>query len=160
MSRINDSDLVGFGDVPAAVNDILQEGVFLYRHDRPAAGARFRAAVDLDPSALASYLCLYKIHTYQGRLDEALAVAHAGLAEASRQAGLPPDWSQWTRQAIAHAARRPAHFALYTLKAMAFIHLKRNEPDDSRRCLEQLSALGEIDTVGGNVIAELARAVA
>ena len=105
MSRMNDKDLIDFGDVSAAVNDILQEGVLLYRHDRAAADARFRAAADarfraaleLDPAALPSYFCLYKIHTYQGRLDDALVVAQAGLSEASRQAKISSDWQTWTR---------------------------------------------------------------
>jgi len=157
---MNDKDLIDFGDVSAAVNDILQEGVLLYRHDRAAADARFRAALELDPAALPSYFCLYKIHTYQGRLDDALVVAQAGLAEASRQAKISLDWQTWTREAIARAPRLPAHFALYTLKAMAFIHLKRGEAEESRRCLAKLSELGEIDAVGGGVIADLARAVA
>lgn len=160
MSAINDSDLVGFCDVPSAVNDILQEGVFLYRHDRAAAGARFEAALAADPAALATYYCLYKIHTYNGRLDDALEAARAGLHEASRQAGLALDWSTWTREDVSSASAGPAHFALYTLKAMAFIHLKRQEIEDSRRCLDQLTRLGEIESVGGNVIAELAKAVA
>lgn len=159
MSVINDTDPIDFGEVPPAVNDILQQGVSLYRQDRAAADDRFMAALAVDPTVLASYYCLYKTLTYRGRLDEALAIADAALAEASRQAGLPADWSQWTRDSVSVAAPGPAHFALYTLKAMAFMHLKRNAPEAGWHCLDKLAALGEIDAVGGNVIAELARAI-
>lgn len=158
MRDFNGADLVGFGDaVPPAVNDILQEGVFLYRHDPQAADARFRAANALDPSALASYFCLYKIHAYRGRLDDALAIARDGLAESARQAGLPSEWTSWTKAGVAAAAGEPAHFALYTLKAMAFIHLRRGEADESRRCLAKLAELDCLEAVGGSVVAELAR---
>jgi hypothetical protein len=44
------------------------------------------------PTELPTYFCLYKIHTYQGHLDQALAIAERGLREAARQAGWPLDW--------------------------------------------------------------------
>jgi len=160
MRNIKATDLIDFGEVPCAVNDILQQGVSLYRHDRAAADARFRDALALDPSALATYFCLYKIHTYQGHLDEALAVAHGGLAEAARQAGLGGDWTAWRAGQLAAAAGPPARFALYTLKALAFIHLRRGEMAACEACLSKLAELGQMDLVGGSVVADLARAVA
>jgi Tfp pilus assembly protein PilF len=78
------SDLVDFGDLHPAVNALLQQGVSLSRHDRAAADAKFREALALDRSALAAYFCLTKIHAYGGRLDDALAIAEDGLAEAVR----------------------------------------------------------------------------
>ncbi len=163
MSEIKE-DLIDFGETPPAVNDLLQQGVLLTRHDRAAADARFRAALQFDPTTLASYFCLYKIHGYQGRIDDALAAAGAGLAEAARQAGLPADWTGWTREDLATdlatAAPGPVRFALYTLKAMAFLHLRGGEPDDAWRRLGKLADLGQIDDVGGRVVADLARAVA
>jgi hypothetical protein len=157
--EVSNANLVDFGVVPEAVNPILQEGVALYRHDQPAAEARFRAALVLDPTALPTYLCLYKIHTYQGRLDDALVIARAGIEEAARQAGIAPDWTQWTRAELNAAVPDPARFALYTLKALSFIHLRRNERGESERCLAKLADLGELDSVGGTVIADLARAL-
>lgn len=160
MSRFRDGDLIDFGEVPCAVNDILQQGVSLYRHDRGAADARFRDALALDPTALATYFCLYKIHTYQGHIDEALAVAHGGLAEAARQAGLGGDWTAWRSEQLADVAGPPARFALYTLKALAFIHLRRGEIAACEACLAKLAELGQMDLVGGSVVADLARAIA
>ena len=119
----------------------------------------FREALALRPDALATYLCLYKIHTYQGHLDEALAVAEAGLVEAARQAGLDSDWTLWTSGQISSNVNGPAHFALYTLKALSFIHLRRDEKAKSQRCLAKIAELGAMELVGGTVIAALAAGV-
>lgn len=152
-------NLIDFGDVPEEVNQILQRGVSLYRHDPATADVAFREALALRPDALATYLCLYKIHTYQGHLDEALAVAEAGLVEAARQAGLNSDWTLWTSGQISSNVNGPAHFALYTLKALSFIHLRRDEKAKSQRCLAKIAELGAMELVGGTVIAALAAGV-
>ena len=160
MSSIRQVDLVDFGDAPPAVNDLLQQGVSLSRHDRVAADHKFREALALDPSALASYFCLYKIHAYGGRLDEALAIAEAGLSEAVRQAGLPGDWASWTPADLETAQPAPTRFALYTLKAVAFIRLRRGEAAETRRRLDKLAELGASEGIGAGVVADLMRAVA
>ena len=74
-------DAIDFGDVSGEVNEILQRGVALNRHDRAAADAAFREALALDPRQLPTYFCLYKIHTYAGDLDAARDVAEAGYRE-------------------------------------------------------------------------------
>ncbi len=160
MNEIRDVDLIDFGDTPAPVNELLQQGVLLNRQSRAAADAKFRQALALDPSALATYFCLTKIHAYQGALDEALAIAEAGLAEAARQAGLSADWAGWTPDDLAKSSPGPARFSLYTLKAIAFIHLRRGEAEEARRRLDKLAGLGVMEGIGGGVVADLARAVA
>lgn len=154
--RVIKENLIDFGDVLPEVNEILQRGVSLYRHDPAGADLAFREALALRPEALPTYLCLYKIHTYQGNLDEALAIARAGLAEAARQAGLDPDWTKWKPGEISPDVNGPGHFGLYTLKALAFIHLRRDENEMSQRCLGKIAELGAMETVGGTVIAALA----
>ncbi len=142
-------ELINFGEVLPEVNEILQRGVGLYRRDPGAADKAFREALELAPDQLPTYLCLYKIHTYQGNLDEALAIAKAGLAEAIRQAGLDPDWQVWKAEQISDDVNGPGHFALYTMKALAFIHLRRDESHESRRYLDKLADLGDTERVGG-----------
>ncbi len=159
MSEIREGDGIDFGETPPEVNEILQQGVLLLRQNPAAADAKFRAALALDPSALATYFCLYKIHAYGARLDDALAIAEAGLAEAGRQAGLPRDWSCWTPKDLAKAAEGPARFALYTLKAIAFIQLRRGARRDAEKRLAKLAELGASDGIGAGVVADLARAV-
>ena len=160
MNQIKGGDLIDFGDTPVPVNELLQQGVLLNRQSRAAADAKFREALALDSSALATYFCLYKIHAYEGALDEALAIAEAGLAEAARQAGLSANWAAWTPDDLVSASPVPARFALYTLKAIAFIQLRRGEAHETRRRLDKLAELGVIDGVGGGVVADLAQAVA
>jgi hypothetical protein len=75
---------VDFGPLPAEIDDLLQKGVVAYRRDRAAAAEIFRRALALAPEQLPVYFCLYKIHTYQGELDEALVVTEAVLREAAR----------------------------------------------------------------------------
>jgi hypothetical protein len=157
--RTLDENLVDFGEVPPDVNEILQRGVGLYRYDKPSADLAFREALALRPDALPTYLCLYKIHTYQGNLDEAIALACTGLAEACRQAGIDSDWTKWQPGDISDDVTSPHHFALYTLKAMAFIHLRRDESEAAKKCLDKLAELGAMETVGGSVIASLAAGV-
>jgi len=157
--RVIQDDLINFGEVLPEVNEILQRGVSLYRHDPVGADLAFREALALAPDQLPTYLCLYKIHTYQGNLDEGLAIAHAGLAEAARQAGLDPDWHAWRPGDISADVNSAGHFALYTLKALAFIHLRRDESAISQTILAKLEELGAMETVGGSVIAALAAGV-
>src|SRR5208282_6760387 len=91
-------DAINFGDLPEAINALLQRGVAAYRSDRAQADRLFRQALAAAPRELPTYFCLYKIHTYQGNLDEAQAVAESGLREAASQAGWDLDWRKWRRQ--------------------------------------------------------------
>ena len=143
-------DAIDFGDVSDDVNEILQRGVALNRHDRQAADAAFREALALDPRQLPTYFCLYKIHTYSGDLDAARDIAEAGLREAARQANLSPDWTLWDPAEI--SLEGPCRFALYTLKALAFIHLRRDERAAARRLLDGLARLDPTDAVGASVV--------
>lgn len=153
-TRRPSEDAIDFGDVPPAVNEILQTGVALHRTDRAAADAAFRRALALDPTALATWFCLYKIHTYAGDLDAALTTAEGALREAARQANLAADWRLWDPAEIApHGAGR---FALYTLKALAFIRLRRDEGREARAVLDHLARLDPDDAVGGSVVAAVA----
>lgn len=153
--RTGDDDAVDFGDVPERVNEILQRGVALHRTDRAAADRAFREALAVDPTALATWFCLYKIHTYAGDLDAALAAAEGGAREAARQANLSPDWRLWQAEAI--SLEGPGRFALYTLKALAFIHLRRDEPEAAGEALAALARLDPTDAVGGSVVEAIRR---
>lgn len=149
---------INFGDLPEAVNDLLQDGVFAYRSDRAHADRLFRLALACDPTALPTYLCLYKIHTYQGNLADARDMAEAGLAEAVRQVGWPQDWHIWPR--LSEIPDGPGRFALYTLKALAFIALRGDRPDEAANMLAGLRRLDPAGAVGWPVIAALAEGVA
>lgn len=145
---------INFGDLPDEVDELLQAGVQACRTDRTAGDALFRQALAADSTALPTYFCLYKIHAYSGRLAEARGVAEAGLAEAARQAGWSPDWRRW--QPIETSLSEPGRFALYTLKALAFIALRDRRPEDAAGMLAALARLDPRGHVGWPVVAELA----
>jgi tetratricopeptide (TPR) repeat protein len=147
-------DAIDFGDLPEAVNALLQQGVVAYRHDHARADALFRQALQQAPAQLPVYFCLYKIHTYQGNLEEAEAAAENGLREAAEQAGWDADWRLWQRpDSIPDGAAR---FALYTLKALAFIHLRQNDRVRANQKLGMLAYLDPAGMVGWPVVAALA----
>jgi hypothetical protein len=150
---ISAPETINFGDLPGPINALLQEGVGAYRRDRARADQLFREALAADPSQLPTYFCLYKIHTYQGHLDQALAAAEAGLREAAAQAGWPADWRAWRPGPVLPDG--PGRFALYTLKALAFIRLRQERRGEA---IEILAALRELDpagAVGWPVVADL-----
>lgn len=149
--------LIDFGALPEDIDNLVQRGVAAYRTDRAEADRLFRAALDAGPEHLPLYFCLYKIHTYQGSLDCALEAAEAGLREAARQAGWDDDYRTWTPPDA--RVDGPARFALYTLKALAFIRLRRDEPSEARDALEHLARLDPTGSVGWPVVADLANAV-
>jgi hypothetical protein len=150
-------ETINFGDLPVAVDALLQQGVVAYRSDRKRAGQIFREALTANPSLLPIYFCLYKVHFYQGNLEEARLAAEAGLAEAARQAGWSPGWLEWRPQPVVPGG--PGHFALYTLKALAFIHLRLNDPSTASAMLDVLRLLDPAGTVGWPVIAALAEGI-
>lgn len=153
-----EKDSINFGDLPPAINVLLQKGVAAYRRDFDAADALFREALEAAPQELPTYYCLYKIHTYQGNLDDARAIALEGMKVAARQAGWPQDWRDWRPQP--GVPEGPARFALYTLKALAFIHLRRDEIPQSNIILDALRVLDPTGEVGWPVVASLAEGVA
>ncbi len=153
-----DVQLIDFGDPPEPVNKLLQRGVAAYRHDHAQADALFRQALAMAPRELSTYYCLYKIHTYMGNLDYAASIARQGMSEAARQAGWGDDPAEWPPQNAANAG--PARFALFTLKALSFIELKRDNRELALRHLASLELLDPSGSVGWSVISQLAQGIA
>ena len=158
MTALFSDESINFGDLPEEIDALLQQGVAAYRHDPAEADRIFRRALHAAPAKLPIYFCLYKIHTYRGNLEEAQAVAERGLREAASQAGWGADWREWQPQSA--ISEGPGRFALYTLKALAFIHLRRNEKAAARALLECLSNLDPSGAVGWPVVAALADGIA
>jgi tetratricopeptide (TPR) repeat protein len=154
---LSEPDSINFGDLPEAINALLQQGVAAYREDHAKADRLFREALSAAPKELPIYYCLYKIHTYRGNLDEAQAAAESGLKEAARQAGWELDWRKWQPQA--ELAQGAARFALYTLKALAFIHLKQNKRHQAGQIFAVLRQLDPTGAVGWPVVAALAEGI-
>ena len=135
-----------------------QQGVAAYRHDHALADRLFCQALAAAPEQLPVYFCLYKIHTYDGNLDKARSAAEEGLRVAARQAGWGADWRDWPAQSVIPDG--PGRFALYTLKALAFIHLRRDEQSRAIEILDALRVLDPAGVVGWPVVAALAEGAA
>jgi hypothetical protein len=153
-----DSDIIDFGELSPAVNELLQKGVAAYRRDPELADRLFREALELSPHELPAYYCLYKIHTYMGNLEVAWRMANLGLEEATRQAGWSIDPTSWPLKETAPGSAE--RFALYTLKALSFIELKRGHKPKAMENLGILKAVDPRGDVGWTVIYELAQGVA
>lgn len=153
MSSSVFSEGIDFGELPPQVDALLQKGVLTHRQDRVAAESLFWQAHALDRTALPPYLCLYKVLAYQYKMEQARAIAQAGLEEAARQAGWGVDWQLWQPVRTNHAG--PERFALYTLKALAFIALRDNRLADAQAMLVALGRLDPEGAVGWPVIATM-----
>jgi hypothetical protein len=149
-----DCDRINFGELPPEIDALLQQGVVSYRRDPAEADRIFRQALDAAPSELAVYFCLYKIHTYRGHLDVAQEIAERGLREAARRAGWHLDWRRW--RPLAELPEGAGRFALYTLKALAFIHLRKDDRAQAHALLAALRRLDPAGAVGWPVVAALA----
>jgi FeS assembly SUF system protein len=153
----SEREAINFGDLPEDIDALLQQGVAAYRHDRALADQLFRQALAAAPTQLPTYFCLYKIHTYQGRLEEAQIAAEHGLKEAAAQAGWDTDWRQWQPEPVVPDG--PGRFALYTQKALAFIHLRQDDLRQANQLLDALRRLDPTGAVGWQVVAALADGV-
>lgn len=148
------------GPAPAEIERLLNEAMAAYR-DTACAERLLLQARALDPDCLPVYFSLYKFYFYKKRLADAERMAALGLGAAARQGGFPEDWRALTPACTDWSApRSPQRFYLFSLKALAFIRLRRKQTADSAAILEKLRALDPHDQVGGSVIATLAAAVA
>lgn len=143
------------------VNRLLQAAVVSCRADKLQAEALFLQALSHDKHCLQVYFALYKFYFYQARLNEAEMYVLLGLEEAASQAGFPGDYrllyrdkSKWDLY-----ANETSLFYLYSLKALAFIKLRKSESVHARTILNIIKALDPEDRSGASVIMDLSAAV-
>ncbi|MGO9446189.1 MAG: hypothetical protein ACLPXB_15645 [Thiobacillaceae bacterium] len=142
--------------LPRATHALLHRGMALYGTDRAGAAFLFGFAQSRAPASLALYRVLVKFYNRVGQFDAAYEMAEQGLAEAARLGNFPPDWRAWTLELL---VGNEACFALQTLKAMAFLELRRGNGDSSAGMLERLRLLDPSDGTGSSVVAALAEGI-
>ena len=135
-----------FGPLPLAVNHLLQQGVAAHFGDPGEAERHFLAAIALAPDALPAHRCLVKHYNRCRQFDKARDAARRWLAAAARKADLPDNWLLW---------KTAPGSALAALKGLAFIHLRRGEPDQADAMIRRVLAMDPDDAVGGSVVAAL-----
>lgn len=147
---------MAFGDVPEHIDDLLQEAV--KARDVPeTCEALLWEAHRQGPRVLPVFYALYKFYFNRKKLAEAERVARIGLDAAAQQGGFTADWSQLAVGTTDWSAAGPARFFLFTMKALAFIELRRHNRDKALAILAKMAEIDPVDQVGYGTIAALAR---
>ncbi len=148
-------------NLPEEVNKLLQMAVAASHADKPLAEKYFKQAQQLDGSCLQTYFALYKFYFYQGRLLEAEREVMAALEEAARQGGFPADYRRLGREFVSWDmyVSEISLFYLYSLKALAFIKLRRHLDAEAQLILGIMRTLDPQDRSGASVIMDLADAL-
>ena len=148
------------GTVPDAVRPVLHQAA---QAPRSEVAALLWTAQALAPRCLAIYYALYKHHAGLREFELAERAALRGAQEAAQQADLALDWRQVTPASLPAAvdfgANGAARFWLFTLKALAFIALRSERPDDARALLAHIASLGHDARIGDDVTATLLASV-
>lgn len=143
-------------DMPPEIDTILQEAVVLYE-DTEQAEARLQKAFAMAPERLEVYVALYKFYFYKNRIDEAETIALKALTEAAKQGCFSAEWSCLNSESSEWSPAADAQrFFLYTLKALAFINLRKGNNHNAEALLNKLLELDPRDQVGASVIRDLA----
>ena len=110
-------------------------------------------AQKLAPEVLPVYFSLYKFYFYKGNLEQAELSARMALLAAAMQGGFNADWrSLQIDSADWQDYEAPSHFYLFSLKALAFIRLRRGDAMESSAILEKLMEIDPADSVGASVV--------
>src|SRR5512138_2767090 len=147
------------GETPAEVSALLARAMENYA-DTQIAETLLWQAHRLAPAALPVYFSLYKFYFYKRNLENAELAARMGLLAAASAGDFDPDWqnlradsTDWSDYA------NPAHFYLFTLKALAFIRLRCGDADEASLILAKLAEIDPRDSVGASVIRSIAEGV-
>lgn len=143
---------------PPRIEAILRQAANCYG-DTTQAEFLLWTALKTDVECLGSYFSLYKFYFYKRMLPDAEEIALLALETAARQGGFNADWTQLDANSVDwKRVDAPQHFYLFTLKALAFMRLRLERPQESMALLAKLQELDPQDSVGASVIRDLAHA--
>lgn len=154
------SDALFGSDASPTVRALLRQAADAQRDVNRAESLLWTAQV-IDPDCLATCFALYKFYFSKGRLAEAERAARLALRTAARRGGFDADWTildagstNW------HDTLGPAHFYLFSLKALAFIRLRMGFPAEATAILDKLGEIDPADQIGANVIRDVSAGAA
>lgn len=145
------------GDLSDETYACLREAATGYRNTARAE-ALLQQAMAARPEQLAVYYSLYKFYFYKHRLEDAERITRLALVAvaAAKRAGSDPDWRRLTADtADGPDTLGPQHFYLFSLKALAFIRLRRGDRAECRAILAKLRSIDSTDSTGASVIEAL-----
>ncbi|MEM5372908.1 hypothetical protein V4C53_43900 [Paraburkholderia azotifigens] len=139
-------------NVPAAVLQLIDTA--RGGDDEDVAAALWTAVLTY-PRYLPPYYFLYKFHANRGELGEAHEVATKALAVAARQASIDSNWCAVQPGDADFSIPGPSRFWLFTLKALAFISVRRGNRAVALKLIAKLRKLDPTDCVGFDVVEAL-----
>jgi hypothetical protein len=146
-----DDAVLGQGLPPLAEAALREAGAS--RADPPRAMAALMRAQALAPEHPAVLIAMYRHHFYGHRLSPARDVARRALRIGALALGLPEQWRDVPRLALAGAFDdAKVRFYLFTLKGYAYLSLRLDDPIEARDALALLRHLDPDDRVGGALI--------
>lgn len=153
IHHLTRNDEVQFGfDLSPEVNEQLQRAASAVTSREESLKALSHART-LAPDQLEVLIALYKFYFYQGETDKAEDVVNQTLIKSSRAGGFYHDWRVLSEHSADwHDPRGPGRVFLYTLKALAFIRLRKNDLDSAEEILDVLNRVDPTDKVGAEVI--------
>lgn len=160
-------DLLHFDPQPLYFEEPLPEGVHELIEDagrhygQPEAEALLDRAAALAPDHLVVLVARYRYYFYQHRLTDAQAVVWHAIAVSGAPLGLPADGRHLAPDAVAAAARRSmtrTRFYLSSIKAAAYVKMRRGEIPAAIALLQTLVAIDDADRLGGKVLLDIAHA--
>ena len=107
------------------------------------------------PECPSLYYLLYKFYARHADFDQAEEAALKGLEVAAEQAHLPDDWRIVTPAMGDFTSPGPARFWVFTLKALAFIRLRKQDRLSAQAYLAKVQELDPQGGSGAGVIAAL-----
>ncbi|RZF23885.1 hypothetical protein EVC45_41745 [Paraburkholderia sp. UYCP14C] len=151
ITGIESTDLFG-GEVPAGVLQLIER---TRRGSDDDVAAVLWTAILSYPRCLPPYYLLYKFHANRGELGEAQKVATRALAVAAWGASISTDWCAVQPGDADFSIPGPPRFWLFTLKALAFISVRRGERALALKLIAKLRWLDPIDCIGFEVVEAL-----
>ncbi|TDV26865.1 hypothetical protein C7405_11874 [Paraburkholderia caballeronis] len=137
------------GGLPPEAEALVAEAGRL--RDRPDdALARLERARAIAPDHPAPLIALYRFHFYGHRLAAARAVGEDALAVARAALGADFGVQPPSRDAVRYDAA--VRFYLFTLKGLAYLHLRTGALEAARTRLDELRRLDPDDLLGGAVL--------
>lgn len=144
------------GEAPDEVALLLEQAMQAYADTQQAETLLWQAQQQA-PHVLPVYFSLYKFYFYKGDLEQAELATRMALLAAAAQGCFNADWScLQADSADWHDYAAPAHFYLFSLKALAFIRLRLGDAAESSAILAKLAELDPADSVGASVIRSIA----
>lgn len=154
VTGVESTELFG-GAAQPAIRHLVEQARSVPREQ--AAAVLWTAAASA-PDGLPVYYLLYKLHASLGELAPAARAAAMGLNAATRAAGLAHAWRDVQPRDADFSAPGPARFWLFTLKALAFIHLRQGDRAEAAEMLAHIRRLDPTDMIGAAVVERLLKA--